>query len=118
MKALDDGIFGDVSNTDTRFKSDTPDTDTTLLMTGDVFGVVPSEVNAVFDYTEYTRFGLWTSEKIAPAANADDDPDVGQEQTDAANEATGRDHGAVCLQPTRQYRPGERGFTERCKGLL
>ena len=35
-----------------------------VLMTGDVFGVVPSEVNAVFDYTEYTRFGLWTSETI------------------------------------------------------
>ena len=31
----------------------------------DVFDVVPSEVNAVFDYTEYTRFGLWTSETIA-----------------------------------------------------
>ena len=54
-------------------------------MTGDVFGVVPSEVNAVFDYTEYTRFGLWTSETIAPAdpdnANADMPmPDVSEEQ--------------------------------------
>ncbi len=42
-----------------------------ILTTGDVFDVVPSEVNAVFDYTEYTRFGLWTSETIA----SDGDPD-------------------------------------------
>ena len=40
------------------------------LTTKDVFAVVPSEVdnvlveNPVFDYTEYTRFGLWTSETI------------------------------------------------------
>ena len=60
----------------TLFKSDNPETDTTLLMTGDVFGVVPSEVNAVFDYTEYTRFGLWTSETIASAVPADQDPAI------------------------------------------
>ena len=43
-------------------------------MTEDVFDVVPSEVNAVFDYTEYTRFGLWTSETIASAAEEACDP--------------------------------------------
>ena len=55
------------------------------LTTGDVFGVVPSEVNAVFDYTEYTRFGLWTSETIASDGDPPDgDPDVSEEQADAA----------------------------------
>ena len=64
-----------------------------LLMTGDVFGVVPSEVNAVFDYTEYTRFGLWTSETIASDGPDADDPDVSEEQADAADTATGRTMG-------------------------
>ena len=78
------------------------DTDTTLLMTGDVFGVVPSEVNAVFDYTEYTRFGLWTSEKISSQVPADQDPaqpDVNEEQQDAADDATGRTMGRYAYSP-------------------
>ena len=84
--ALDDGIFGDVADADSSFKGEDP-----ALATGDVFGVVPSEVNAVFDYTEYTRFGLWTSETIASANPATDPPDVGEEQTDDASAtATGR----------------------------
>ena len=59
-EALDDGIFGDVTFDNTGYKAD-PDTDNEpTLTTAAVFGVVPSEVNAVFDYTEYTRFGLWT----------------------------------------------------------
>ena len=94
--------FGDVLSTDTLFKSDNPETDTTLLMTGDVFGVVPSEVNAVFDYTEYTRFGLWSSAKISSQVPADQDPaqpDVNEEQQDAANEATGRTTGRYAYSP-------------------
>ena len=45
------------------------------LTTKAVFEVVPSKVNAVFDYTEYTRFGLWTS-TTTPSGNPDEDPVV------------------------------------------
>ncbi len=70
--ALDDGIFSaDTILSD--YKGVAPDQDP-VLATEDVFDVVPSEVNAVFDYTEYTRFGLWTSETIASAADEDGPP--------------------------------------------
>ena len=50
---------------ESNFKVDSTSRTTPLLVMKDVFDVVPSEVNAVFDYTEYTRFGLWTSETIS-----------------------------------------------------
>ena len=76
--ALKNGIFGD----DTILSSFKAAEDQVVglpLKTEDVFDVVPSEVNAVFDYTEYTRFGLWTSETIASSMNEDGDPSVAYE---------------------------------------
>ena len=86
--ALDDGIFSDeiISSSYMGAGENEP-----LLTTKDVFDVVPSEVNAVFDYTEYTRFGLWTSETIASAASASNNADVKYEVEKAASTTdTGR----------------------------
>ena len=114
-EALDNGIFG-ADAILSSYKVAAP-AEESALMTGDVFDVVPSEVNAVFDYTEYTRFGLWTSETIAPATT-EDGPDVDEEQQDAADAATGRDMGRYAYSPLGNTDLGERGFTERCKWLL
>ena len=60
-----------------------------VLATKDVFEVVPSKVSAVFDYTEYTRFGLWTS-TTTPSGEPDADtvipPSVSYEDNDVNSE--------------------------------
>ncbi len=80
--ALDEGIFGAAAILSSYKAVGTNDP---VLTTGAVFDVVPSAVNAVFDYTEYTRFGLWTSETIAAAATATGDPSVAYEASAAAS---------------------------------
>ena len=89
--ALDDGIFADVADTMSSYLAE-GEADPALT-TKDVFAVVPSEVNAIFDYTEYTRFGLWTSETIASSnpeamvpADANYAPSVTYEAEDSSTD--------------------------------
>ena len=54
----------------------------------DVFGRIPSKVNIIFNYTEYTRFGLWNETSYNPL-NEDGNPSVEQE-TDSKSIGTAR----------------------------